>query len=669
MRILVLAGLAAASAACATAPRATPDGELYFAAVAAANASLRLDDSGEARRWLDAAPADARAWEWRHLDGRVDSSLAAADLGDAAPRRLAYSPDGATIAVATGDDVALFDAGTLAETGRVTGHEGAVYGVAFSPDGGRIATAARDGTLRVWNAATGEQLWRGESGGQGLADVAFSPDGRRVAFGSWFRTPERGVVGFVSEWRAADGSELHRTEFGAKPIVVVAYSPDGDHLAAGTWGWRVAVWGRDRAAPPREFDYDDVAAYAAIDDIAFSRDGALIAAASKSGLPRVWNVDSGDLVRELHGHRGGVFSVAFDAAGALYTGADDGSIKRWDLETGLVDETFLGHARTVTSVASAPDGSRVASVSGDGTLRLWDAAQGREFSAAGERAGSIWAMPVSPDGAFLAMNGPDGAIAIWDTQRGIVARRFDGGLESDLNDAGFSPDGRRLIGCNWDDTVRVWDIATGAVVFDLAGFEGGSNGCGFSPDGRFAVAGSTRNAVFVWDAESGDLVRKLEHDGGVSKVAFDASGRTLAAGQSDGRLILWNVDDGSQRASLTAHDGGVWAIGYSPDGRWLATGGEDFAAALRDPESGEVLHRLSGHKQRVWSLAFVGADRLATGSADKTVRLWDTATGAQTVALADFPSGAYSLAYVARLDRLIVNASGLSIDVLDAPAR
>jgi len=275
-------------------PPIIPEYQSYLAHIAAANASLRLNETAEAKRWLTAAPVQYRNWEWRYLNARSDNSVATIEALDAKPDEVHYSPDGKMLIAAMPDNsIRLFDAENLKEVKRLSGHKGAVYAAKFSPDGSRVVSCSRDTTIALWNVATDNMEWQVKGGGFGLADVDISPDGKSVAYCSWY-LKNRGVVGLVSLWDVATAKEVWRTNFATPPLVDIRFSPDGKRLAVGTWEWRVGVWNLDKKdEAPLVLHFDDVPAYSAVDDIAFSPDGKKIAAATKNGTPRVWDLETG----------------------------------------------------------------------------------------------------------------------------------------------------------------------------------------------------------------------------------------------------------------------------------------------------------------------------------------------------------------------------------------
>ena len=190
----------------------------------------------------------------------------------------------------------------------------------------------------------------------------------------------------------------------------------------------------------------------------------------------------------------------------------------------------------------------------------------------------------------------------------------------------FAPDGRTLAAAGWDDTVRIWDVATGKTLRTLVDYDGVSIvGVAFAPDGR-TLATTNEKTVRIWDVATGKTLRTVTDDSAWG-VAFAPDGRTIAATNWD-KVRIWDVATGRIMHILTGHTGNVFGVAYSPDGRTLATASTDKTVRIWDAATGKTLRILTGHTAWVEGLAYAPDGRtLATISWDKTVRIWDAATG------------------------------------------
>jgi WD40 repeat protein len=170
----------------------------------------------------------------------------------------------------------------------------------------------------------------------------------------------------------------------------------------------------------------------------------------------------------------------------------------------------------------------------------------------------------------------------------------------------------------------VWDAATGEAVGLPLKHHGAVEEASFSPDGRRVVTASADYTARVWDAETGDpLTEPLRHGAGVAAASFSPDGLRVVTGSRQGTARVWDAATGAPATPLLRHGRGQIRVAFSPDGRHVATGGGTFAAQLWDAATGESLGPPLGHRGFVVHLAFSpDGRRLATSSWDGTARVW-----------------------------------------------
>ena len=512
---------------------------------------------------LPPATAEEDVTRWELPEG------ATLRLGKGGMLELAYSPDGALLAVASGGiGVWLYDAQTYQERALLTGF---VTRVAFSPDGATLASASSK-EIRLWDVATGTLQHTLTGHTDEVFSVAFSPDGRTLASGSW--------DGPIRLWDVATGTVRQTLTEHTGRVSSVAFSPDGRTLASG----------------------------------------------SEDATVRLWDVATGTVRQTLTEHTSSVLSVVFSPDGRTLAsgGGWNNPVRLWDVATGTVRQTLTEHTGWSGSVVFSPDGRTLAS---GGHLynpvRLWDVATGETRHTLTSN-GSLVAF--SPDGRTLA-NADSKTIRLWDVATGETRHTLTWHTGSVFSVA-FSPDGATLASGGWDDIV-LWDVATGTVQHTLTEHTGGILSVVFSPDGRTLASGGWDDIV-LWDVATGTVQHTLtEHTGGILSVVFSPDGRTLASGGRDDTIRLWDVQTGHLRAILTGHTDDVFSVAFSPDGATLASGGGpgDKTIRLWDVHTGSLRATLTEHTARPLGIVFSpdGTTLISTG--DSTIRVWDVRNG------------------------------------------
>jgi WD40 repeat protein/DNA-binding SARP family transcriptional activator len=326
--------------------------------------------------------------------------------------------------------------------------------------------------------------------------------------------------------------------------------------------------------------------------------------------------------------------------------ATAGSGKRaylWNASNGERLLTLKGASSAIAHIAFSPDGTRVVTGSENGRVIVWQARTGKRLGVlqapgTGDTAPDV---AFSPDGSSLGTVDTAGHVTIWDARRLRATRTIRG----DYSQCGiaWSLDGRRIgVGrCDaaYTPAGRIWDVASGRLLFTTRGYDDAMFALAFSPDGRHVATGGFDGLVRIWDVASGRLVANLRgHTGSVLSVAYSPDGSLLATAGTDATARVWDARRGVQLLVLQGHHAGIHGVQFAPDGRRLLTAGADGTARVWDVSlgGGRDWLTLSNRSSALDGLAFTpdGGRLLATGLVSSTPSarisrstVWNARTG------------------------------------------
>ncbi|MBN2305872.1 MAG: protein kinase [Anaerolineae bacterium] len=559
-----------------------------------------------------------------------------------------FSPDGTRFASASYDQmVFLWDAATGDVIYQFEGHnidDGErrwVRALTYCQDGDTILSGDQFGLTLLWRVADGEIIQRLEGEHQGpVRGVACSPDGTTAITVSDDWT---GVV-----WDLETGSMIHRLgvvedeQDPANPVghqervLRVVYSPDGKTAATSSYDSTIRLWDVATGEEIRQF----TGTKENLVTVAFSPDGTMLLSGGSDRAIRIWDVATGEEIRQLQGHDSWVKSVRFTQdQRVILSSSDDGTVRLWNAETGDEIERFEGHTGQVEQAEFNPDETQVLSASLDGTLRLWDLTNGAEVGRLlGGNTDRVITVDISADGTRAVTGGADSMVYIWDMATRQKIGSFDGHIETGraIEPLLISPDGVLVASGapSANDVVLVWNIETGEIVWELIGHDNTVNSAAFSPDGQKLVTVSQDYFFKVWDMATGEEIHTSEEfESTLRGAAFSPDGALVAISTSspDNMVALYDTTSWEQVKTLDGHTSAVNEVRFSPDGTRIVTGSDDYTARLWDAASGDEIRRMSGHTAGVSRVVFSpDGNTIASSSEDGTVRLWDVATG-QTI--------------------------------------
>ncbi len=240
----------------------------------------------------------------------------------------------------------------------------------------------------------------------------------------------------------------------------------------------------------------------------------------------------------------------------------------------------------------------------------------------------ITSVALSPDGTYALSGGWDNTLKLWEVATGRLLRTSYGHA-SPVRSVVFSADGASILSGSSDKTVKLWDTATGQVIRTFEGHSAGVASAAFSPDGTRVLSGSTDKTLRVWDAATGQVIRTFEgHAAALLSVAFSPDGTRVLSGSSDKTLRVWDAATGQLIRTFEGHSDEVRSAAFSPDGTRVLSGSVDKTVRMWDAATGQLIRTFEGHSDDVRSVAFSPeGDRVLSGSWDRTSKLWDVATG------------------------------------------
>jgi WD40 repeat protein len=452
----------------------------------------------------------------------------------------------------------------------------------FSPDGTRVVTvsgpAEESGYAQAWDAVTGRAVGEPMRSDGQVYDARFSPDGSRViTVGASPRVPlTSGIVGGGSRaqvWSAATGepvggplyhvSDIYRAGFNVECTRIVTASLDG-----------IRIWDATSSQPPGE----PILVEEGAETSSFSPDGRK-AVVTSDETARLWDVETGRGIGMPLRHEYSVGRGIFSPDGTkLVTMREDvgipGYARLWDASKGqplggpLRHDEILGY---VNNARFNPSGTLVVTSGEDKTARIWDALTGQSLGAPLRHESSVRDASFSPDGTrVVTVSHPN--VRIWKLNHEQIPELFLS-LDAEVWTAGFSPDGTKVLTVNRDDTVRIWDAATGQMIGGPLTHGGQVYSAVFSPDGAMILTACADGSARTWNALTSKMIgRPLRHEGQVSCVNFSADGTRIVTASDDHTLRVWDALAGQTLGEPMIHDLWVDDARFSPDGTKILAG-------------------------------------------------------------------------------------------------
>ncbi len=605
-------------------------------------------------------------------------------------RYVVFSSDGKTLASCGLDKrVKLWNLATGREVTTLPEHTGHALCAAFSPDGTKLASADNGGAIRLWDLKKGKPAHVFEEAGTKFLCVAFSRDGRllaasdnklgmriwdaksyqllhhaqdevwsanAIAFSPDSKTiASAGVDGGLRFWDAENHQEINKEELLVRPyryrrLLSVSFTPDGTLLATGNSDGSVRSWDLDQWSQRHT-----IRGHAAcINSSVVSHDGRKALSSSLDGDHVIWDLAKGGTVKHIdpiHNFPRGV-AVSSDGQTLATTVQDKNAcVKFWNWDgqpSGVLKGVWP------TNLSFSPSGQRLATSTTSHGVQLFDLPGGKNPRTLGDDISLDGPLAFSPDGQTLALIPRNGRVDLWNASANRLDKTL--GIHRGTRLVEFSPDGHLLVTASGDQTIKIWEIATGKPLHTLLTHETAIAGIAFSRDGQMLATADGFGTVHLWNPATGQLLRTLRLSPFPSPpvyLAFMPDGRHLVTANRNGTFYVLRLGDyaGSSDSKgatvllldapgtkepigevrrFVGHTDNVIGVAFSPNGRYLLSVGYDCTARLWDVSTGEPVHSKRVAEQgRLHRATFApdGKTALAIGTAP-AVYVFDPANDA-----------------------------------------
>jgi WD40 repeat protein/serine/threonine protein kinase len=577
------------------------------AGVAADGWVVTLDESGKVSAWLIGYPEKRKEWAVARdgvLGGTLarNSEVAAVIDSDGSPK--------------------VFDVRTGVQKVQIRAPS-ALDNLKLSADGRFLVGVGRDKHARVWDTASGKQLYDYLMIDPTAKEIDLSSDGKQL-LASWTDEGTRVVLYRAGEEKPA---VLNYDESGFNRLQG-ALSPDGKFAAVAVAGNYIEFYDTTTGTLLRT----ELPSRSPPVRITFSPDGKQLAVGETTGLVTLWQLPRPVLPADQPAA----------VPGPVPTAA--GPPRR---------RHFKGHQARIEVLAFTVDGRKLISIDRDNTARCWDVGD-QEESRVVQKAGSqIDAVSYSPDGRYLVECSMKDGIHVHDLTSADLPRSL---TTRPSRRAVFSPDGRTIAGAP-DHRVTLWDAKTGGLLDTLAEAEPAEIGAmAFSPEGRWLAVGvggpnnfsvDSPQKVMVFDVAHRKKYRTFGTPTQVSAVAFSGDGKLLAAAGHNGTVWLWDASSWDEVGRWQGPVGSRYAsILFLSGDRELALGSGSGRIDLWDVRTRTLARQIQGHIDLVSAMALSPDGRtLATASWDRSIKLWDTGTGRELRTLHRAEGWMYALTF------------------------
>ena len=514
----------------------------------------------------------------------------------------------------------------------LSGHSSNITSLRVNQKTETIISVSRDRTIRFWDFNTGRCQRTVQFQTDAITVSTISPDEKILAT-NHLNSPD------IEIWDLNTGQHIRTLSGHQASVTGIAFSPTNPQLlVTGSKDTNIIIWNLEtgQLIATLTGHYRETES----GGLAFSKDGNILVTGSNDSTIKFWDISNLSKIKELHcisdGHQNDVRGLAFSPDRQLLASGDgDRLVKLWDISeitNPKLINTLRGHSSWLNLVRFSENGNYLLTAAADKIVCLWDVETPKKpVHVETWRGYSNWIRSVafSPDGKTLISGSDDYTVRIWDVATKQLKDTWRGHQQRVMTVA-VHPDGKILASGSWDYTVRLWNLQTGE--WDETDVKDKHTdqvyGVAFTPDRKFLVSVGDDHTVRVWNVATKSLAKKwhpqLEQ---LFAVAVSLDSQMIAVGGHKHGIKLWNLYTYEEK-SLTKIDRETTGLAFSPDGKKLASSSFDRTVQLWDLATGKELRKWLCSQVWTYGVAFSpNGELIASGSEDYSLCLWDVNSG------------------------------------------